>query len=59
MADLTKRDQAQPAPPGSCVPVEVKLAELGQVTGDERLVREQWDGLDHAAYLYLWFWVHR
>ena len=46
-------------PPGVCVPFDVKLGELGGVLGDESLVRSQWEQLDAAAYLYLWFWVHR
>lgn len=48
------------APPaGVCVPFAQKLQELGGVKGDESIVRAQWEELDTAAYLYLWFWVHR
>lgn len=46
-------------PPGVCLPFETKLRELGGLTGDEGLVRAGWESLDSAAYLYLWFWVHR
>ena len=59
MTTTTGTTPAAP-PPGVCVPFDVKLGELGGgVLGDEGLVRSQWEQLDAAAYLYLWFWVHR
>ena len=60
MAEVTTAAKHPSAPPpGVCVPFEVKLHELGGVVGDEALIRSQWESLDAAAYLYLWFWVHR
>ncbi len=50
---------ADAPPPGVCVPFTKKLDELGGVKGDESLVRGAWEELDAAAYMYLWFWVHR
>lgn len=60
MTNVTTQDSGARAPlPGVCVPFEEKLRELGGVLGDESLVRAPWEELDAAAYLYLWFWVHR
>jgi len=28
----------------------VKLAELGPIPGDEKVIRENWDSLEHRAY---------
>lgn len=38
-------------------PWEVKLEELGEVMGDEELVRVSWEMLEQQAYRWLLFWV--
>jgi hypothetical protein len=43
--------------PGVCLPWEVKLAELGQITGDGDLARRIWEEVEALAYLYIWHMV--
>jgi hypothetical protein len=46
------------APPVAMVtPWEVKLRELGGVTGDEALIRTPWENLERMAYHWLWLWT--
>ncbi|HUZ21599.1 MAG TPA: hypothetical protein VMU75_13590 [Acidimicrobiales bacterium] len=46
-------------PPGVCIPWEQKMQELGTVVGDPGIIQREWEQLDAAAYVYLWWWVHR
>jgi len=41
-------------PPGSCVPWEEKKKELPQITGDQELVKRQWEEIDALGYMYIW-----
>ena len=41
-------------PPGSCIPWEEKKKELPTITGDEALVKRQWEEIDSLAYTYIW-----
>lgn len=46
------------APPVAMVtPWEVKLRELGGITGDEALIRTPWENLERMAYHWLWLWT--
>lgn len=46
------------APPVATVtPWEVKLRELGNITGDEALIRTPWENLERMAYHWLWLWT--
>ena len=63
--DTTKYEvQSNPKPPAGWVPPksrmftpwEVKQGELGEITGDESLLRENWEMLEKKAYSWLWSW---
>ncbi len=41
-------------PPGSCIPWEEKKKELAPITGDEALVKRQWEEIDALGYTYIW-----
>lgn len=43
--------------PGVLTPWEVKLKELGGVTGDEELIRASWEMLEQQAYCWLLYWA--
>lgn len=45
--------------PGTCVPWTVKREELGEIPGNEELVKKHWENLDGFAYGFIWFWVQR
>ncbi|NMA69911.1 MAG: hypothetical protein GX958_10910 [Desulfitobacterium sp.] len=53
------KDKKTETSPGSCLPWEKVTEEYGKVTGNEDLLRKQWEELDKFAYLYLWWWVQR
>lgn len=40
--------------PGVCFPWEEKLKELGEIKGDEELVKKIWQDVDSLAYVYIW-----
>jgi hypothetical protein len=42
---------------GMVTPWEVKRAEIGEIQGDEDLIRKPWEGLERMAYSWLWQWV--
>jgi len=44
---------------GGCFSWESKVRELGDVPGNEELVKKEWDKLDEFAYNFIWFWVQR
>lgn len=44
---------------GTCVPWSVKLQELGELPGNEQIVKQAWENLDELAYGFIWFWVQR
>lgn len=41
-------------PPGSCIPWEEKKKEFPPITGDEALVKRQWEEIDALGYTYIW-----
>ncbi len=43
--------------PGVITPWEVRLKELGEVMGDEELLRTSWEMLEEQAYRWLLFWA--
>jgi hypothetical protein len=48
-------DQAQVnREPGTCIPWEVKRAEMPKVEGDEELVKRVWEDVDALSYMYVW-----
>lgn len=40
--------------PGTVEPWVVAKDQLGEMTGDERLVRQSWEELDAWAYTFVW-----
>ena len=42
---------------GMLTPWEVKLAEIGEIQGDEDLIRKPWEMLERMAYSWVWQWV--
>lgn len=46
-------------PPGVCVPWQDKVKEYGQIPGNAEILKNEWEKLDAAAYVYLWWWVQR
>jgi hypothetical protein len=40
--------------PGVCFPWEEKLKEIGEIQGDEELLRKIWEDTDALAYVYIW-----
>lgn len=46
-----------PPPRRMITPWETKLKELGGIFGDEKLIRDQWEDLEHRAYNWLWLWM--
>ena len=38
-------------------PWEVKKAELGEIKGDEELIRTNWEQLEKMAYVWVWQWI--
>ena len=59
MSDQLKTDGNKGFPPGVCFPWDEKVKDFGTLTGDEAMIRKEWESLDAFAYLYLWYWVHR
>lgn len=41
-------------PPGVCIPWEEKRKELGEIRGDEELVKRVWQDVDGLAYVYIY-----
>lgn len=41
-------------PPGICIPWEEKRAELGEIKGDEELVKRIWENINGLGYTYIW-----
>lgn len=55
MADSTpSADQPVHRPPGTVVPWEDKKSELGEIQGDEALVRRVWEETDGWTYAFVW-----
>ena len=48
----------EPPPRSVITPWEDKLKELGEVTGDEKLIRDSWEKLEHMAFNWLWTWLY-
>jgi uroporphyrinogen-III decarboxylase len=42
---------------GMLTPWEIKSAELGEIQGDEDLIRNHWEVLEKMAYSWIWQWV--
>ncbi len=47
----------QPPAKGMITPWEVKREELGEIPGNEDLIRLGWDTIEHIAFNWLWTWV--
>jgi hypothetical protein len=47
----------RPPPRRVVTPWEVKLSELGGVAGQEKMIRDPWEDLEHRAYNWLWSWA--
>ncbi len=46
--------ETHPRPPGTVEPWAAAKPQLGEMTGDERLVRQSWEELDAWAYAFVW-----
>jgi hypothetical protein len=46
-----------PPPKGVITPWEVKKEELGEIPGDEALIKTGWETLEHIAFNWLWTWI--
>jgi len=55
----TPQEETKRIAPGVCFPREEKVTEFGEIKGDPELIKKQWESIDVAAYMYLWYWVHR
>jgi hypothetical protein len=40
--------------PGTVVTWQEKVKELPQITANEQLVKQSWEGVDGLAYMYIW-----
>lgn len=47
------------AEPGTCIPWRIKKEELGELPGNEEIVKKEWEKLEAFAYSFIWFWVQR
>lgn len=56
---MSEEDKVPSVSPGTCLPWEQVLKDYGPPSGDESLIKDQWEQLDAFAYLYLWWWVQR
>ncbi|MGI6225876.1 MAG: hypothetical protein ACOYJ1_06435 [Peptococcales bacterium] len=56
---MTEKNKNFVPGPGTCVPWSLRKEELGEIPGDEELVKKEWDKLDEFAYNYIWYWVQR
>ncbi|NMB40842.1 MAG: uroporphyrinogen decarboxylase [Firmicutes bacterium] len=43
--------------PAVITPWETKAEELGDIMGDEELIKQSWEMLEHLAYNWLWAWT--
>jgi hypothetical protein len=50
-------DGWEPPPKAVITPWEVKREELGDITGDEQLIKNGWETLEHMAFNWLWTWL--
>lgn len=64
--DKNVKPRPKPAPAGKVdktkfpkmvTPWSVKKAELGEIQGDESLIRTPWEALEARAYTWLWQWI--
>ena len=56
---ISDKDELTGMPPGVCVPWTDKVKEYGEIAGNAEMLKTEWEKLDAAAYVYLWWWVHR
>lgn len=59
MSSCQEEKEKKGFPPGVCVPWEEKLKDLGEILGNEEIIKSEWEKLDAFAYIYLWWWVQR
>ncbi|MDW7740327.1 MAG: hypothetical protein SCJ97_09800 [Bacillota bacterium] len=45
--------------PGTCLSWEIKKKELGEIPGNEEIIKQSWDNLDEYAYSFIWWFVQR
>ncbi|OIQ60716.1 hypothetical protein MOTE_06800 [Moorella thermoacetica] len=53
------RDKTFVPEAGTCVPWKVIKEELGELPGNEEIVKKEWENLDTLAYSFIWFWAQR
>jgi len=46
-----------PLPKGMITPWQIKRDELGEIKGDEDLIKAGWETLEHTAFNWLWAWI--
>jgi len=51
---MKEKEQKIERRPGVCIPWEEKRKELGEIQGDEELVKRVWQDVDGLAYVYIW-----
>jgi hypothetical protein len=56
---MTEKEKKFVPGPGTCVPWEVKKEELGEIPGNEEIVKKNWENLDSFAYNFIWFWAQQ
>ena len=47
----------KPLPKGVVTPWEEKLQDLGEIQGDEKLIRDGWEMFEQMAFNWLWMWL--
>jgi hypothetical protein len=58
MSDSTEPlRRVHPRPAGTVVPWSEQCAEMGEMTGDEQLVKRTWEEIDSWTYSFLWHCV--
>jgi hypothetical protein len=40
--------------PGICLPWEVKVKEIAEISGDEKILRETWESIESFANMFIW-----
>ena len=51
---MSEKDRKKKPKPGVCIPWEEKKKELGEISGDQDLVKKTWEDIDALAYTYIW-----
>ena len=58
-SELSQKEETKRIAPGVCIPWEEQVKVFGEILGNSEMVKKEWENLDVAAYMYLWWWIHR